>query len=131
MSVLTSSPIEVTQSQLFNGNVLISFRNSINLPFNSVNKRLVLLIDISGSMRGERINLVLHAIKVIISASNENIEISIFTFDSNVSKIESFNPMNETNKKRYLDLIPNIPLTFGSTALLQGLEQSLKYIKVI
>jgi uncharacterized protein YegL len=107
---------------------LIKFINSNNTR---TKKRLVLLIDISGSMQGERINLVLHAIKVIITACNQDIEISIFTFDSSVNHIKTFTMMTEENKLKILDEIPKIPLTFGSTNLLGGISESLKYISSV
>jgi uncharacterized protein YegL len=122
--------ISITQSYHSSSNsVLLKVSNT----FESINikKRLVILIDVSGSMQGERINLVLHAVKVIISASNENIEISIFTFDSVVKKIKSFTKMNDRNKLQTLEEIPNIPLTFGSTNLLDGINEPLKYIESV
>ena len=103
----------------------------INGSITKTRKRLVFLIDISGSMRGERINLVLHAMKVIITACNDDIEISIFTFDSSVNQIKKFTVMNEENKLQTLSEIPNIPLTFRSTNLLGGINESLKYISSV
>ena len=107
---------------------LLKFSNQF---IGKTKKRLVLLIDISGSMSGERINLVLHAMKVILTACNDDIEISIFTFDSSVKHIKKFTVMTEENKLITLSEIPNIPLTFGSTNLLGGIGESLKYISSV
>jgi uncharacterized protein YegL len=119
--------ISITQSSN-SSNTLLTITN--NFSGNTI-KRLVLVIDVSGSMQGERINLVLHALKVIISASNENIEISIFTFDSVVKQIKPFTKMNDQNRLELLAQIPTIPLTFGSTNLLDGLNEPLKYIQSV
>jgi predicted metal-dependent peptidase len=68
--------------------------NTYDINNESIEIKLILVIDISGSMSGIRLDLVLHAIKVIINASNENVEIAIFTFDSIVRKITDFTPLH-------------------------------------
>lgn len=119
--------ISITQSSN-STSTLLTLTNTFH---GNTKKRLVFVIDVSGSMQGERINLVLHALKVIVSASNENIEISIFTFDSDVKQIQTFTEMNDQNKLEMLEKIPNIPLTFGSTNLLDGINEPLKYIESV
>ncbi len=82
----------------------------------SIEINLIFLIDISGSMSGIRLDLVLHAIKVIINASGPNIKICIYIFDSTVKKITDFESMTPENKSKYLKLIETIR-TMGSTNL--------------
>ena len=90
-------------------------------------KRLCLLIDRSGSMGGLRISLVIHAIKMIISSSDETIEVAIFVFDSTCTQLTEFTQMNESNKIIFLTIVGNINVT-GSTNLIDGLSKSLEYI---
>ena len=129
MEFLTSSVDIITMSRSpgpTKDRILLTISNTFQ--GSNIKKRLVLVLDVSGSMNGERINLVLHAVKVILTASNENIEISIYTFDSAVTQIKEFIVMNDENKSKMLDLVPNIPLTFGSTNLLDGINEPLKYV---
>lgn len=102
--------------------------NTYDINDNSNEIKLILVIDISGSMSGIRLDLVLHAIKVIINASNENVKIAIFTFDSIVRKITDFKRMTQENKTEYLQLIGNIR-TMGSTNLKDALNVALDYCK--
>ena len=126
-----SSPmISITQSpDLASDSILLTISNTFQGT--NIKKRLVLVLDVSGSMTGERINLVLHAVKVILTASHRNIEISIYTFDSGVRQIQEFIVMNDENKVKMLELVPNIPLTFGSTNLLDGINEPLKYVQSV
>ena len=100
--------------------------NTYDINNESIEIKLILVIDISGSMSGIRLDLVLHAIKVIINASNENVEIAIFTFDSIVRKITDFKSMTQENKTEYLQLIGNIRTT-GTTNLKDALNVVLNY----
>ena len=123
MISLSQSPDSASDS------ILLTISNTFQGT--SIKKRLVLVLDVSGSMNGERINLVLHAVKVILTASHRNIEISIYTFDSIVTQIQEFIVMNDENKVKMLELVPNIPLTFGSTNLLDGINEPLKYVQSV
>ena len=89
---------------------------------------LFFLIDNSGSMAGSRLNLVKHACKSIIKSSNENIEISIFTFSTRGVMIQTFYIMNNHNKEIFIKDIDNIQ-TDGTTNLHLGLDVSMNYIK--
>jgi uncharacterized protein with von Willebrand factor type A (vWA) domain len=122
--------IEFSLSQAFSSNdennsYLFSIKNNLN---EKSAKRLYLLLDISGSMSGERINLVIHACKGIISSSNQNIQIAIFVFSSNCIQLTSLMPMTDHNKLLFLDQLSNIRVN-GSTNLLGGLKDTLDYIK--
>jgi uncharacterized protein YegL len=100
--------------------------NTYDINNESIEINLILLIDISGSMSGIRLDLVLHAIKVIINASGKNVKISIYTFDSTVKKITDFESMTPENKTKYLQLIGNIR-TMGSTNLKDAINIVLDY----
>lgn len=123
MISISQSPDSVSDS------ILLTISNTFQGT--NIKKRLVLVLDVSGSMNGERINLVLHAVKVILTSCHKNIEISIYTFDSIVTKIQEFIVMNDENKGKMLELVPNIPLTFRSTNLLDGINEPLKYVESV
>jgi uncharacterized protein YegL len=103
----------------------ISIKNLLNII---PKKRICFLIDNSGSMAGERLSLVIHALKAIIKSSNDNVEIAIFTFSTNCTKIADFTVMNDANKNNFTTIVSNIR-TEGSTNLFSGLECTLSYIK--
>lgn len=65
------SDIVLSLSQLIDNKYLLSIIGGYSNV--KTKKRLFLLIDVSGSMEGERLNLVKHAIKTMISSSDENI----------------------------------------------------------
>jgi hypothetical protein len=79
-------------------------------------------------MQGSRLDLVKHACKSIIKSSNENIEISIFTFSTNGVMVQQFYIMNVYNKEIFIKDIDNIEID-GSTNLVLGLDVSMNYIK--
>jgi len=112
-------------SQLFGEEKVFSIENTLSTK---ARKRLCLLIDNSGSMSGSRINLVKHACKSIIKSSDENIEISIFTFSTKGVRIQQFYQMTEQNKNTFIQDITNIGID-GSTNLLAGLEITMNYIQ--
>lgn len=126
MSEFSVSSPEVTIISKDN-NSLISLKiENPQIDNKSIKIYLILVIDISGSMSGIRLDLVLHAIKVIINASYENVEISIFTYDSTVNKITDFERMTPENKSKYLELIRSIR-TKGSTNLKDALKVVFNY----
>jgi uncharacterized protein YegL len=118
-------PIEYSSSQLFGHEKILSITNKL-LTQSKI--RFVLLIDNSGSMEGSRLNLVKHACKSIIKSSNENIEISIFTFSTKGVMVQQFYIMNMHNKDIFIKDIDNIK-TDGTTNLDLGLDVSMNYIE--
>ena len=126
MSVFSVSSLEVKIISRDNDHSLISLFENSEIDNKSIKIKLIFLIDISGSMSGIRLDLVLHAIKVIINASDENVEICIFTFDSTVNRITNFESMTSENKSKYLQLIGNIR-TKGSTNLIDALKEVFNY----
>lgn len=118
-------PIKYSSSQLFGNEKILSITNKLVIQ---AKIRFVFLIDNSGSMAGSRLNLVKHACKSIIKSSNENIEISIFTFSTRGVMIQTFYIMNNHNKEIFIKDIDNIQ-TDGTTNLHLGLDVSMNYIK--
>lgn len=124
IKVSVSNPVDGLSFHHF---LLTVKNNELNTP----SKRLFLLLDNSGSMGLEnRLDLVLHLSKSIVTSSNENIEISIFTFSSNCVKINDLKKMDSNNKNQILNMIPQI-IANGGTNLLNGLKYILDYIKSI
>lgn len=119
------SPMNYSSSQLIGEERVFSIENTLSTK---ARKRLCLLIDNSGSMSGSRINLVKHACKSIIKSSDENIEISIFTFSTKGVRIQPFYQMGGQNKNTFIQDITNIGID-GSTNLLAGLEITMNYIQ--
>ncbi len=120
------APLEVCMSP-YGDDVLISFKNELT---EKSRKRLFFLLDVSGSMSGLLLNLVQHACKVIISASTEDVEISIFTFSHDCTKVTELLQMNNTNKDNFTRIINGLTAG-GSTNLISGIDTTLSYIKRI
>jgi len=82
---------------------------------------LMIEIDISGSMDGPKIGIVLHAVKAIIESSNDNVYIEFQTFDSKPEIICEFIQMTRQNKDLLLDKLARI-YARGSTNLIDALK---------
>jgi uncharacterized protein YegL len=126
---MESESVSFSISQPFSGesnnNYIITVTNNLGV---TAHKRLYLLLDISGSMSGERISLVVHACKAIIKACDETIEIAIFVFGSTCVQITELLPMTDENKVIFLDTVSRIN-TDGCTNLIEGLSTTLSYIR--
>ena len=127
---MAAASISFSKSQAFSGEkedyYVITVTNNLGV---TARKRLYLLLDISGSMSGERISLVVHACKAIIKACDETIEIAIFVFGSTCVKMTDLLPMTEQNKILFLDIVSRIN-TNGTTNLTEGLSTILDYIRM-
>lgn len=93
----------------------------INQPNTQNQMGIKVSLDISGSMAGTRLGTVIHAAKVIVESSNENVYISIDLFDTGVRVICDFIPMIPQNKNFLLDELNKV-VTGGSTNLCASLE---------
>jgi uncharacterized protein YegL len=82
---------------------------------------LMIEIDISGSMDGPKIGIVLHAVKAIIESSNDNVYIEFQTFDSKPEIICEFIQMTRENKDLLLGKLARI-YARGSTNLINALK---------
>ena len=121
--------IKINISQRFEDENNLKFLVTVLNKYSNIpRKRLFLLLDVSGSMSGLRLDLVKHACKVIISASNELVEISIFTFSSECKMITPLCTMTEQNKRSSISSIERLRVE-GSTNLLLGLEITMNNIK--
>ena len=85
---------------------------------------IVLVIDISGSMKGEKIKLVTDTLKFVIDELEEKDRISILTFNSKVKKICGLKSMNEENKKSLKELVLQSLKPKGCTNIRKAMESA-------
>ena len=122
--------ISVLQSQkLFNKNT--AFILSLNSPDKIERESCVdvlCIIDISGSMKGQKLSHVKLSLKSIISfmTPKDRLCIILFNDDANVYLDLSF--MTEDTKKKYLEKIEKITAK-GGTNILRGLKKAIEILK--
>ena len=122
--------ISVLQSQkLFNKNT--AFILSLNSPDKIERESCVdvlCIIDISGSMKGQKLSHIKLSLKSIISfmTPKDRLCIILFNDDANVYLDLSF--MTEDTKKKYLEKIEKITAK-GGTNILSGLKKAIEILK--
>ena len=89
---------------------------------------LIFVVDISGSMGGDRINLVKESLKYIVSLMKEEDNMSLVLFESRATLINGLLPMTEENKKKITNSINQLRVT-GGTNIYSGLQVGLDQIK--
>ena len=88
---------------------------------------IVFLIDLSGSMMGEKLELVKKTLEFMISKLNNNDRVSLVTFNNVTSKLCPLTCMNERNKQNVVN-IANQMKAYGGTEIVQGLDMGLKIL---
>ena len=58
---------------------------------------LICIVDVSGSMRGTRLNLVKESLNYLVNLMNEDDSFALVTFDNNARVINDFTIMNSQN----------------------------------
>ena len=66
------------------------------------NADLICVIDISGSMNGEKIDLVKESLKILVEMMDKNDRLSLILFDNNASILFNLDYMNDNTKKDIL-----------------------------
>jgi hypothetical protein len=89
---------------------------------------LVLVIDVSGSMTGEKIKLVKKTMNFLLTQLQENDRISIITFSNSASKICGLRNASISGKQRLESLIDSLTAK-GGTNLVAGLQLGLQVLK--
>ena len=89
---------------------------------------LICIVDVSGSMSGEPINLVKESLKYLVKLMNETDNFALVTFSSSSQTINNLTKMTKENKNLILDNIENL-YAYGGTNIYSGLEEGLKLIK--
>lgn len=88
---------------------------------------LVLIIDISGSMMGPKLNLVKKTIEFTISKLLPSDRVSLVTFNNATTRLCPLLSMNDRNKAQ-LTLLCNQMKAFGGTEIVEGLDVGLQIL---
>ena len=122
--------ISILQSQkLFNKNTafVLSLTSPDKLEKDS-NVDLLCVIDISGSMKGQKLNQIKLSLKSIISFMTPKDRLCIILFNDNANIYLNLDFMTEETKKIYLEKIEKIKAR-GGTNILSGLTKALEILK--
>ena len=116
--------------KLFNENT--PFIININSPEpkedeKKCNADLICVIDISGSMDGEKIELVRHSLKILVDMMDKNDRLALVLFDNQASIYFDLEYMTDEIKKNLKQKIENIE-AHGGTNILSGLEKAVQIL---
>ena len=89
---------------------------------------LVCIVDISGSMSGNPIKLVLESLKYLVNLMDESDYFALVTFSSDASVVNGLTKMTEENKKIILNNI-SLLSAYGSTNIYAGLRAGLDLLE--
>ena len=89
---------------------------------------LVCVVDVSGSMDGEKIKLVQRTLKSLLSLMTTADRISLITFNSKVSVLTDFKSVISKNMSLLTEIIDSLE-THGGTNIDSGLMEAMKQIK--
>jgi hypothetical protein len=89
---------------------------------------MICIIDYSGSMEGDRINLVKDSLLLLIDLMKENDRLSIIRFDDDAELILPLTKMNNDNKSMAKEKIKNLSIKDYGTDIYTGLELGLKQL---
>ena len=89
---------------------------------------LICIVDISGSMQGEKIELVRESLQYLVkNLMNEQDNFALVEFSNSAYIIQNLTQMNEINKNLTLELIDNLYAS-GGTNIYEGLEFGLSLL---
>ena len=122
--------ISILQSQkLFNKNTafVISLSSKDKLEKES-DVDLICIIDISGSMKGNKLTQLKHSLKAIISFMTSKDRLCIVLFNDKAELFLELEYMTDEKKKFFLDKIEKIKVR-GGTNILSGLKKAIEILK--
>ena len=122
--------ISILQSQkLFNKNTafVISLSSKDKLEKES-DVDLICIIDISGSMKGNKLTQLKHSLKAIISFMTPKDRLCIILFNDKAELYLDLEFMTDEKKKVFLDKIEKIKVR-GGTNILSGLKKAIEILK--
>ena len=116
---------------LFNDNT--PFVINISSPQPEINEKkcnadLICVIDISGSMQGEKIELVKESLKILIGMMDKNDRLALILFENHSDIFFDLNYLTDTIKKDLINKIDSI-YAHGGTNILSGLEKAVEILK--
>ena len=117
--------------KLFNQNA--PFVINISSPQPEINEKkcnadLICVIDISGSMQGEKIELVKESLKILIGMMDKNDRLALILFENHSDIFFDLNYLTDTIKKDLINKIDSI-YAHGGTNILSGLEKAVEILK--
>ena len=89
---------------------------------------LICVIDISGSMYGEKIHQVKESLKILVDMMNEKDRIALVLFSSNASLLNDLEYLTKENKEKIKKKIEEINAT-GGTNIASGLQIAVDILK--
>ena len=95
---------------------------------NRVSADLICVIDISGSMSGEKIHLVKESLKILVDMMEKKDRIALVLFDHKAQLYYELNYLTEQNKKELKDKIEQIDAN-GGTNIASGLTVAIDILK--
>eukprot|EP00755_Sulcionema_specki_P030862 Sspe_Gene.95343::Locus_67642_Transcript_1_1_Confidence_1.000_Length_1323::g.95343::m.95343 len=101
---------------------LIEMASTVRAPV-----RVSAVVDRSGSMRGEKIQLMKETLQFVVSELGENDEFGIVAYDNNVIEVQPLLPMTQENKEKSAEAIASIG-PGGATDLHGGLMKGLQQV---
>ena len=93
-----------------------------------VSADLICVIDISGSMRGEKIYLVKESLNILVDMMDSKDRIALVLFESYARLLYGLNYLTPENKSKLKNLINNIE-AHGGTNIASGLEIAVNILK--
>ena len=122
--------ISILQSQkLFNENTaFVLSLNSKDLIEKESNVDLICIIDVSGSMKNQKLNQIKLSLKYIISFMTPQDRLAIILFSDNAKIYLNLAFMTNETKKIYMEKIEKITAR-GGTNILSGLEKAVEILK--
>ena len=93
-----------------------------------VNADLICIIDVSGSMEGEKIEQVRESLKILIDMMEQKDRIALVLFSESAELLYDLNYLDEKNKSKVKDLIEKIEAG-GGTNIASGLEIAVEILK--
>ena len=89
---------------------------------------LICIVDVSGSMQGEKIELVRESLQYLVkNLMNEQDNFALVEFSNSAYIIQNLTQMNEINKNLTLEFIDNLN-AYGGTNIYAGLELGLSLL---
>ena len=115
--------------KLFNQNTPIIVNIvSEDIKEKNSNAELICVIDVSGSMRGEKIQLVKQSLKALLELMGDNDKLGLVLFNHQSEKLLDLTYTTSENKKKIMSLIDSIGAN-GGTYILGGLEIAINMLK--
>ena len=88
---------------------------------------IICVVDVSGSMSGDRLDLVKESLNYLVNLMNEQDNFALIQFSDDADLLTPPTKMTSENKTKILDLIRNLEI-IGGTNIYSGLQEGLRFI---